>query len=138
MGDAIGLDPDVPPLEPVAPGTEPLSMLEGAVLPALARPPCVVAFSGGRDSSAVLAVATGVAKKEGLPLPVPVTQVYPDNPETDETRWQELVIRHLGLTEWERVEVTGELDLLGPVARRLLTRHGLLWPPNFYTFEPLI
>src|SRR6185503_3688944 len=34
----------------------PLAALERAVLPALRRSPCLVSFSGGRDSSAVLAV----------------------------------------------------------------------------------
>ena len=33
-----------------------LRSFENAVLPALCRAPCLVSFSGGRDSSAVLAV----------------------------------------------------------------------------------
>src|SRR5580704_11246647 len=39
----------------------PLEGLENAILPALVRAPCVVEFSGGRDSSVVLAVACRVA-----------------------------------------------------------------------------
>ena len=138
MGDAIGLDPLVPPLERPPEGTDPIAMLEEAILPALLRPPCVIAFSGGRDSSAVLAVATTLAKREGLAPPIPISKIYPSAPETDESKWQELVIRHVGAEEWERVEINDELDLLGPVARGLLLKHGLLWPPNFYTFAPLI
>src|SRR5215212_1324990 len=51
----------------------PLEALEEAVLPALTQPPCLVSFSGGRDSSSVLAAATRAARREGLPAPVPVT-----------------------------------------------------------------
>src|SRR5687768_13796753 len=51
--------------------------LEQAVLVGLMRPPCVVSFSGGRDSSAVLAIAAHVARREGLPLPIPVSLRFP-------------------------------------------------------------
>ena len=40
--------------------------MERALLAPLRRGPCLVSFSGGRDSSAVLAVATAVARREGL------------------------------------------------------------------------
>src|SRR5580700_7079125 len=69
----------------------PLVALEEIVLPALLRPPCVVEFSGGRDSSLVLAVATRVATREGLPSPVAFTQHYPGLAEANEDEWQELV-----------------------------------------------
>ena len=59
-----------------------------------------VCFSGGRDSSAVLALAVHVARRNGAPLPIPVTLRFPDHPESDETNWQEMVVRHLDLTEW--------------------------------------
>ena len=62
--------------------------LEAAVLGALRRPPCGVAFSGGRDSSLVLAVATHVARREGLPDPIPVTRRFPDKPEAEESEWR--------------------------------------------------
>ena len=54
-------------------GLTPLAALEEAILPALRRPPCLVSFSGGRDSSCVLAAATRAARREGLQPPVPVT-----------------------------------------------------------------
>lgn len=111
--------------------------LESVMLDAMQDRRCVVSFSGGRDSSAVLAVATHVARREGLPDPVPLTKRYPGVAEADETEWQELVIGHLGLDDWEIVDFTDELDLLGDVATGVLRRHGLLWPPNAYLHQPL-
>ena len=119
-------------------GARPLAAMEEAILPALLRPPCVVSFSGGRDSSAVLAVATAVARREGLPLPVPATNIFRAAADTDERDWQERVVGHLGLSEWVRIEHTVELDLLGTYARRLLRRHGLLWPFNVHFHAPLL
>ena len=111
----------------------PLEALERAILPAVATGACHVTFSGGRDSSAVLAVATHVARREGLPDPVPVTAVYPDDPLADERQWQELVVRHLGLRDWVRVELHDENDLLGDVARAGLLQRGLIAPPPLQT-----
>ena len=109
----------------------PLAALERAMRPALARPPCLVSFSGGRDSSAVLAIARSLALREGLDPPVPVTLRFPDAPQAREDNWQELVVRELGLGEWERLE-GGDMDFVGPAARPLLRRHGVLWPPNAF------
>ena len=78
-------------------GSTPLEALERELLPALLRPPCMVSFSGGRDSSAVLAGAVNLARREGLPPPIPVTNVFPDVREADEHQWQQHVVRHLGL-----------------------------------------
>jgi asparagine synthase (glutamine-hydrolysing) len=120
-----------------APGTV-RRVLEELMRPALAATPCMVAFSGGRDSSAILALATGVARREGLADPIPLTFRYLDHPRTWETEWQELVVRHLGLGEWQRVEVRAELDVLGPLARATLRRHGLFWPPNAHARIPML
>lgn len=111
--------------------------LEQTILAAMLQRRPVVSFSGGRDSSLVLALATHVARREGLPDPVPMTKRYPGVAEADEREWQELVVRHLGLTDWEVVEIRGELDLLGEVATATLRRHGVLWPPNAYLHVPL-
>lgn len=124
---------------PAAPsGLAPLQALEEAVVRALERSPCLVSFSGGRDSSTVLAVATRVARHLGLPLPIPATIRFPNVPRTDESSWQELVVDHLGLADWIRIDIREELDLLGPVATGVLRRHGVLWPPNVHLPLPLL
>ncbi len=135
-GFPIGAAAPTPSTEVPAGG--PVAALEDAMLPALQRGPCVVSFSGGRDSSAILALATRLARREGLAVPVPVTLRFPEAPAADESAWQEQVVRHLGLIEWERVEVTDELDLVGPVAGVVLRRHGLLWPPNTHFHQPIL
>lgn len=115
----------------------PREVLEDLLLGSLQRGPCGVAFSGGRDSSLVLAVATNVARREGLPDPIPITRVFPDQPDTDETEWQELVIQHLGLDDWTRLSFRDEVDILSPTARRHLVEHGLVWPPALTASTPL-
>jgi asparagine synthase (glutamine-hydrolysing) len=94
--------------------------------------PCLIAFSGGRDSSILLAVATRLAREEGFDPPVPVTRRYPGIPEADETELQELVVRHLGLADWVRVDAAAELDLLSPQACESLLRRGVVWPPTVH------
>lgn len=116
----------------------PQAAIEQAVLRALLRPPCLVSFSGGRDSSLVLAAATRVARREGLELPIPATNRFTGAVAAEESRWQEQVIAHLGLTDWLRLSFTDELDLIGPYAQRLLRAHGLLWPFNVHFHLPLI
>jgi asparagine synthase (glutamine-hydrolysing) len=116
----------------------PLAALERALIGALRRAPCVVSFSGGRDSSALLAVATRVARREGLPEPVPVTLRFPEASLTDEQDWQEEVVRGLGCADWVRLEFTDELDLIGPVARRAMAWEGLPYPYNLHLLLPLM
>ncbi|QDB80205.1 asparagine synthase [Georgenia wutianyii] len=103
-------------------------VLESVLLDALTTSPCYVLFSGGRDSSALLALATHVARRQGLPEPVPVTVRHPGVPEADETSWQDLVLGHLRLREHVVLEFRGEQRLLGEVATAALLRHGPLWP----------
>jgi len=119
---------------------------EAVVLEALLRAPCVVSFSGGRDSSAVLAVAVHVARREGLPLPVAVSQRFAGVASSEETAWQERVVASFAsgagagpgrAPEWEVLDVTDELDLVGERARTEAARHGVLWPPNTH-FHSLI
>jgi asparagine synthetase B (glutamine-hydrolysing) len=102
----------------------------------LTRAPCVVSFSGGRDSSLVLAVAVDVARRNGLELPIPVTVRPSGDADPEEREWQEAVVRKLGLGDWVRVEIGEELDCVGPEARRLLLRHGVLWPANVHFHLP--
>ena len=133
-GLVFGLTPTHPvPMEVVG---EPIDAFERAILPALQRPPCIVSFSGGRDSSAVLAAAVRVARREGLPLPIPLTNRFPAVKDSHESDWQERVVAHLGLDDWLKPEFTDELDCVGPVATSVLRRHGLLWPFNAHFHVP--
>jgi asparagine synthase (glutamine-hydrolysing) len=119
-------------------GLTPLAALEAAIVPALARPPCLVSFSGGRDSSGVLAAATLAARREGLDPPVPVTLRLRDAPLAEESDWQELVVGHLGLHDWERRELGDEMERLGPFSVSVLRRHGVLYPPNTFLQIPML
>jgi asparagine synthase (glutamine-hydrolysing) len=123
-----GYDP-VPP--PAGPHESPRAVLDRLLLAHLHRSPCLVAFSGGRDSSVLLAAAVAVARREGLPLPVPITLSYPDAADSDEAQWQRAVLDHLDLPDRIVLTVHDEHDPLGPVATPVLLRHGLVWPPNF-------
>lgn len=106
----------------------------GALRTVLARllttGPVFVSFSGGRDSSAVLAVAVSVAREYGLPLPVPVTYRYPGVAGAAESEWQDLVLAHLGTTERLQVDITGQQRLLGQQARAGMAERGLVWPAS--------
>ena len=135
---ALGLPVGAGAPVPLPAAGDPLRALEAAVREPLRRGPCLVSFSGGRDSSAVLAVATRLARAEGLPDPVPATIRALDAPLADESRWQELVVAHLGLSDWLRLEFSDELDLVGPVATAVMRRHGLLWPFNSHFHVPLL
>lgn len=136
-GWIFGVEKGVPPLPQPVPGTSAREALDDVVISALRRPPCVVSFSGGRDSSVVLAVAVAAARAHGLPLPIPVTLRFPAAPVTDEGEWQELVVRHLGLSEWDRITFSDELDCVGPFAQDILRRHGVVWPMNSHFQMPI-
>ena len=116
----------------------PAAAMEAVLLRALQKPPCVVSFSGGRDSSALLALATHIARREGLAPPIPATLLFPGVELANEDSWQQTVLGHLGLTEWLRFPVADELDAVGPVATTALRRHGLLWPFNAHFHLPII
>jgi asparagine synthase (glutamine-hydrolysing) len=134
----VGTEPGVPPLPRLDAGTTPRQALEESVLAPLRRPPCVVSFSGGRDSSAVLAVATLVARREGLPLPIPASIRYPDPTDEVERRYQEKVITLLGLEDWHVIHAGPELELLGEDATALLLRYGPLHPRHRHLLAPVL
>ena len=111
----------------------PLVVLEELLLEALTGNQCLVTFSGGRDSSAVLAVALGVARRSGLPEPIPLTLLYPGVADADESAWQQLVIDHLRPREWLRLTLDpASASFLGPVATKSLVSRGLIWPPTLH------
>jgi hypothetical protein len=95
-----------------------------------------VSFSGGRDSSAILALAAHVARRDGLPLPIAATYRFPGVPDAEESSWQELMMRRLELSDWIRLEAVEEFDLLGPEARAVLERHGVMVPFTAYCQAP--
>jgi asparagine synthetase B (glutamine-hydrolysing) len=134
--EGIGEAENEPTLPWVSPDLHPLRALEEAILPALQRPPCFVLFSGGRDSSAVLAVATSVARREGLPLPIPTSHVFPAHPETAEDDWQRIVLDHLALKEHLRQTFGDELNLLGQTVRDSIRAHGVIAPAGTHLLAP--
>ena len=105
-------------------------VLEALLVEALATSPCHILFSGGRDSSALLALALHLARQHGLPEPVPVTVRHPEAPESDETWWQELVVEHLRPRDHIVLEFRTEQRLLGDAAVAALERHGPVWPES--------
>ena len=110
-----GADPTRAPLPRRHAATSELpAVLENVLLRSLQRPPCVVAFSGGRDSGGLLAAAAGAARRHGLPLPIPATYRFPGVRDADENAWQDMVVRHIDLEDWVRIDITDELDLVGP------------------------
>lgn len=137
-GIPLGLDEQTQPLPAGASAQSVREALERAVLRGLRRPPCLVSFSGGVDSSAVLALAADVARREGLLAPVPITFRFPGLEEAEETSYQEGAIAHLCLQDWVRVDWDEELDVIGPVAQAVLRRHGLLFPFNSFFHYPML
>jgi hypothetical protein len=120
-------------------GREPLAALAKAIEGSLASGPPAVAFSGGRDSSLLLAVAARVCNNAGIEPPLPVTLCMPSPvAEADERHWQERVLEYLKIPDWHRIEIGGELDLVGPYARRHLLRDGLLCPANAHSVVPML
>jgi hypothetical protein len=82
---------------------DPLEALIAATGEVVTAGPAYVSFSGGRDSSAVLAAATVAARRQGVPDPIPITQRFAGVASTEEASWQEMVVDHLGLTRWELI-----------------------------------
>lgn len=133
-GVVLGLGHATGRHEPVR---DPRAELEDAARRLLEQPPCVVAFSGGRDSSVLLALLALVAHREGLPAPVALTARWQDDPSSDESSWQEEVIRWIGLEDWQVIYPHEDLDLLGVEATTALREHGLLWPAPSYALLPM-
>ncbi|NNC11891.1 hypothetical protein HII28_08365 [Planctomonas sp. JC2975] len=102
--------------------------LEDEIARAIAVRPSFVSFSGGRDSSAVLAVAVHMARARDLTPPQPVILRYPGDFDSDETEWQTLVLDHLGIDNPVIIELAERSTYLDADAQASLRRHGLLYP----------
>ncbi len=94
--------------------------------------PLYVEFSGGCDSSVVLAAAAEACRSSAHDPPIPVIFRFPDLPETHETDYQELVLSFLGITG-AIVRTNPDLDLLGPGPQEALRDLGAVWPPALLT-----
>ena len=135
-GMMIGLDQSVPDLPRVGNVTIRQAITD-VVRDALLRPPCLVSFSGGRDSSTVLALALRVARTEGLDPPIAATIRFPGDADADESDFQDQLLRELGVTDrWQRT-ITTEFDLLGPEAIAAVQAHGLRYPVNCHFHVPM-
>ena len=66
----------------------PRAALDEILVQELSQPPCLVSFSGGRDSSVLVAAALDVARRRGLPEPVSFTLRYPGAADAEESVWQ--------------------------------------------------
>ena len=137
-GVVVGQGPD--PFDNADPGQgrDPLAHLIGLARTLLAEPPCTIAFSGGRDSSVLLALFVDVARREGLDEPVAVTARWDGDEASDEREWQERVVSYIGAEHWEILRPGTDLDLLGDEAVTALGRQGLMWPPPAYAFLPMV
>lgn len=133
-----GIDERAPDIFDLDGNEHPVAALERALVPAISSPPCFVAFSGGRDSSVLLALATRLARREGLDDPVPLTMRFGDAPESEEADWQAEVVKHLRLDEWQVIEGADDIDLVGREWRHSLPENGLRWPASAHAVLPLL
>ncbi len=122
----------------VHPGPDPMTRLAELAVELLATSPCVIAFSGGRDSSALLAFFVDVARRHGLDEPIAATARWDGDVASDEREWQEQVIGAIGVQNWEIIRPGDDLDLLGDEAVGALLGQGLMWPPPAYAFRPMV
>jgi hypothetical protein len=124
-GVVVGQGPDPFSSGDPGKGRNPSARLVSLASTLLAEPPCVIAFSGGRDSSVLLALFVDVAR-------------WDDDEASDERQWQEQVVSSIGAKNWEILRPGTDLDLLGVEAVTALGRQGLMWPPPAYAFLPMI
>jgi asparagine synthase (glutamine-hydrolysing) len=79
-----------------------------------------------------------VARQDGLDQPLAVTARWDGDEASNESSWQEEVVRAIGAVHWEIVRPGTDLDLLGAEATSVLERTGLLWPAPSYAFLPMM
>jgi hypothetical protein len=110
------------------PVSSPQAALRHVLLGALLRPPCVVAFSGGVDSSLLLILLSRLAREEGLAQPLVATHQFRGLVDAEEGQWQRLALEAAGSPEVTVLDGFPDADLLGHRAQAQLRRHGLLYP----------
>ena len=118
---------------------DPRRALEHVVREALLRPPCGVAFSGGRDSSAVLAVAAHVARRDGLPAADPDHEGLPRRADGRGG----LVAgagraTTSGSTTGSASSSTTSSTSSDRCATANLVEHGVVWPPTIHGDVPVV
>lgn len=129
---------DRPPRAPIAPGSTPRTVYEEVLLEHLLRGPVGVTFSGGRETGMILATALHVARRHGLPDPIPLSLVFGTADTARDEEAQAAAVAQLGLADrWQRIDVEGQAELVGPLARAGLARHGLLYVPQCYWIRPM-
>ena len=116
----------------------PLDVLFAEACRILSRGRCVVAFSGGRHFSALLACLLHVARRDGFDEPMAITARWPGDAAAEESEWQDHVARLLKVERWEIITPGTDFDLLGPLATELLRAHGLMWPAPVAVLAPMI
>src|SRR5205085_6520425 len=91
--------------------------------------PCYVQFSGGCDSSIVLAAAADACRRAGHADPIAVSYRFA-TPTADDP-FQREVLDHLRLAEWVRLPID-DADVIGAAATPALRANGVVWPATFW------
>jgi asparagine synthase (glutamine-hydrolysing) len=85
-----------------------------------------------------MAASARAASRLGCEQPIAVTVRFGREFATDESEWQTLVLDHLGVERRVVIDITDELDLIGPIAAPELRRRGALFPANSHALAPLV
>jgi asparagine synthase (glutamine-hydrolysing) len=80
----------------------------------------------------VLAVAAHVARRDGFPLPIPRTRRFISDTASEESKWQEQLIRHVGLADWDIIDASEGYDVVGELAQPFLRRYGVVLPAPLF------
>jgi asparagine synthase (glutamine-hydrolysing) len=71
-------------------------------------------------------------------MPIALTFRYANEPKTEESEWQELVVRHVGVDDWETLDMGTDHDVVGAPALEFLLSHGLVFPAGLPAKIPLL
>jgi hypothetical protein len=132
VGMVFGLEPGGPRAVPIE--RDPIDTLGDVLEPHLRSGSCVVWQTGDEGGAIALACAVRRARREGLPDPLPLSLVT--RPGAGDDPYVRSVVDALGLDDWMRVDVAGQLGLLGRDAREGLLRHGIRYPCVAHVVAP--